>query len=128
MLKGKTIILGVTGCIAAYKAAEIVRGLKKLNADVWVAMTPEAAKLVRQPLGQHRDHTVHRVDARGPLERLAILLDPLSGNPAECRIHHLLGEMDDAIQEDLIAYFDYATERGFFEAPIPSDVFYDDWR
>ncbi len=46
MLKGKTIIIGVTGCIAAYKAAEIVRGLKKLNADVWVALTPEGEKLV----------------------------------------------------------------------------------
>ena len=46
MLKGKTIIVGVTGCIAAYKTAEIVRALKKLNADVWVAMTPEAEKFV----------------------------------------------------------------------------------
>jgi phosphopantothenoylcysteine decarboxylase/phosphopantothenate--cysteine ligase len=46
MLKNKTIILGVTGCIAAYKSAEIVRLLKKLNAEVWVAMTKEAAKLV----------------------------------------------------------------------------------
>ena len=46
MLENKTIILGVTGCIAAYKSAEIVRELKKLGADVWVAMTGEAAKLV----------------------------------------------------------------------------------
>lgn len=46
MLKGKTIILGVTGCIAAYKSCEIVRELKKLGADVWVAMTKEAAKFV----------------------------------------------------------------------------------
>lgn len=46
MLKNKTIILGVTGCIAAYKSAEIVRELKSLGADVWVAMTEEAEKLV----------------------------------------------------------------------------------
>lgn len=46
MLKDKTIILGVTGCIAAYKSAELVRELKKLGADVWVAMTVEASKLV----------------------------------------------------------------------------------
>jgi len=46
MLKNKTIILGVTGCIAAYKSAEIVRELKNLGADVWVAMTSEAEKLV----------------------------------------------------------------------------------
>lgn len=46
MLKNKTILLGVTGGIAAYKACEIVSGLKKLGADVWVVMTNEATKLV----------------------------------------------------------------------------------
>ncbi|MFC1568476.1 bifunctional phosphopantothenoylcysteine decarboxylase/phosphopantothenate--cysteine ligase CoaBC [Candidatus Margulisiibacteriota bacterium] len=46
MLNGKTIILGVSSSIAAYKACEIVSRLKKLGADVWVALTEEAAKLV----------------------------------------------------------------------------------
>jgi len=46
MLKGKTIILGVSSSIAAYKACEVVSRLKKLEAEVWVAMTEEAVKLV----------------------------------------------------------------------------------
>ncbi len=46
MLKGKTVILGVTGCIAAYKSASIVSRLKDLGAEVWVAMTKEATELV----------------------------------------------------------------------------------
>jgi phosphopantothenoylcysteine decarboxylase/phosphopantothenate--cysteine ligase len=46
MLTGKTIILGVSSSIAAYKACEIVSRLKKLGAEVWVAMTQEATKLV----------------------------------------------------------------------------------
>jgi phosphopantothenoylcysteine decarboxylase/phosphopantothenate--cysteine ligase len=46
MLKNKTIILGVTGCIAAYKSCEIVRELKSLGADVWVVMTDSAVKFV----------------------------------------------------------------------------------
>ncbi|OGB89508.1 phosphopantothenoylcysteine decarboxylase [candidate division WOR-1 bacterium RIFCSPHIGHO2_01_FULL_53_15] len=46
MLNGKTIILGVTGGIAAYKACELVSRLKKLNADVRVVMTKEATKLI----------------------------------------------------------------------------------
>ncbi|MEG2456608.1 MAG: flavoprotein, partial [Clostridia bacterium] len=49
MLKGKTIVLGVTGCIAAYKACEIVSRLRKLEANVEVIMTPHAAQFV-QPL------------------------------------------------------------------------------
>jgi phosphopantothenoylcysteine decarboxylase/phosphopantothenate--cysteine ligase len=46
MLKGKTIIVGVTGCIAAYKSAALVSRLKDLGADVWVALTAGATKLV----------------------------------------------------------------------------------
>lgn len=49
MLKGKTVVLGVTGCIAAYKACEIVSRLKKMGADVEVVMTEHAVQFV-QPL------------------------------------------------------------------------------
>lgn len=49
MLRGKTVILGVTGCIAAYKACEIVSRLKKLEANVEVIMTEHAVQFV-QPL------------------------------------------------------------------------------
>jgi phosphopantothenoylcysteine decarboxylase/phosphopantothenate--cysteine ligase len=43
------ILLGVTGCIAAYKAAEIVRGLQQRGAQVRVIMTGHATNFV-QPL------------------------------------------------------------------------------
>ncbi len=46
MLKGKTIILGITGGIAAYKAAELTSQLVKAGAQVWVAMTEAAQKFV----------------------------------------------------------------------------------
>jgi len=46
MLKGKSVILGVSSSIAAYKACEIVSRLKKLGAEVWVVMTQDATKLV----------------------------------------------------------------------------------
>jgi len=49
MLKGKHVVLGVTGGIAAYKACEVVSRLRKLNAEVDVIMTENATKLV-QPL------------------------------------------------------------------------------
>jgi phosphopantothenoylcysteine decarboxylase / phosphopantothenate---cysteine ligase len=44
--KNKTIIVGVTGGIAAYKSADLVSKLVQLGADVWVVETKEAAKLV----------------------------------------------------------------------------------
>ena len=46
MLKDKTIVLGVTGGIAVYKAADIVSRLKKLNANVEVIMTEGATEFV----------------------------------------------------------------------------------
>lgn len=41
------IILGVTGCIGAYKAAEILRGLQQAGAQVRVVMTRHACEFVR---------------------------------------------------------------------------------
>lgn len=46
MLKDKKIILGITGGIAAYKACEITRRLKKLGAQVIVVMTESAKKFI----------------------------------------------------------------------------------
>ncbi len=46
MLKGKKVVLGVTGGIAVYKAAEMVRLLVKTEADVHVVMTENAQKFV----------------------------------------------------------------------------------
>lgn len=45
-LEGKTILLGVTGSIAAYKAPAILRKLKSLGADVVVAMTKAGTEFV----------------------------------------------------------------------------------
>lgn len=46
MLKGKTIVLGVTGSIAAYKIANLASMLVKLHADVNVIMTRNATNFI----------------------------------------------------------------------------------
>ena len=46
MLNGKTVVLGVTGGIAAYKAVEVASRLRKAGADVFVVMTESATKFV----------------------------------------------------------------------------------
>ena len=45
-LQGKKIILGVTGSIAAYKAAYLLRGLIKQGAEVQIVMTPYAKEFI----------------------------------------------------------------------------------
>lgn len=46
MLKGKNILLGISGGIAAYKMADVASSLTKLGADVHVVMTENATKLI----------------------------------------------------------------------------------
>lgn len=46
MLKGKTIVLGVTGSIAAYKIANLASMLSKLHADIQVIMTQNATNFI----------------------------------------------------------------------------------
>ena len=46
MLKGKTVVLCVTGSIAAYKIANLASSLKKLHADITVIMTPNATNFI----------------------------------------------------------------------------------
>ncbi|MFB6279849.1 MAG: bifunctional phosphopantothenoylcysteine decarboxylase/phosphopantothenate--cysteine ligase CoaBC [Salinibacter sp.] len=45
-LSGRHVILGVTGSIAAYKAAPLIRLLKKAGAEVQVLMTPDAGRFI----------------------------------------------------------------------------------
>src|SRR5688572_395655 len=46
MLSGRTVVVGVSGGIAAYKACELVRWLTQQRASVVVAMTPAATEFV----------------------------------------------------------------------------------
>ena len=45
-LKGKKIVLGITGSIAAYKACHIIRGLIKQGAEVQVVITPAGKEFI----------------------------------------------------------------------------------
>ena len=66
----KKIILGVTGSIAAYKAAELTRALKKMGADIQVVMTASAKEFI-SPL------TFQALSGKPVLENM---WDPSHGN------------------------------------------------
>ncbi len=62
MLSGKNILLGVTGGIAAYKTAKLVRLFKKSGANVQVVMTPDAKEFVTPlTLSTLSENPVHSV-------------------------------------------------------------------
>src|SRR3954462_7247673 len=83
-LAGRRIVLGITGGIAAYKAAELCRLLVKAGARVQVVMTAAAQKFI------------------GPLPMQALSGAPVAGDlfdaDAEARIGHIrIGDEADLI-------------------------------
>ncbi len=70
----KTVLVGVTGCVAAYKSAEIVRGLQKAGLRVKVVMTEHACEFIGP--------TTFRALTREPV---AVGLFDAPGDP----IHHV---------------------------------------
>lgn len=53
MLKGKTVVLGVTGSIAAYKIANLASMLVKMHAQVHVLMTKNATNFINRSHLRH---------------------------------------------------------------------------
>ncbi|MCL2097885.1 MAG: bifunctional phosphopantothenoylcysteine decarboxylase/phosphopantothenate--cysteine ligase CoaBC [Bacteroidales bacterium] len=82
MLKGKHILLGITGSIAAYKAAVLVRLLSKVGAEVKVLMTPMAKQFIT-PL------------TMATLSKHSILVDFYNPENGDWNNHVSLGEWAD---------------------------------
>jgi phosphopantothenoylcysteine decarboxylase/phosphopantothenate--cysteine ligase len=106
MLKDKKIIIGITGGIAAYKACEIIRRLKKLGAQVIVVMTENAKKfitpltletlsgneVVTEIFPERRFVGVRHVDLAGWAD--LILIAPATAN--------LIGKIRSGIADDIL--------------------------
>ena len=76
------ILLGVTGCIGAYKAAEVLRGLQKAGAQVRVVMTKHATEFISPLTFEAMNNLAliysnsHQPDRALPLLEQAMRTDP----------------------------------------------------
>ena len=105
MLKGKTVLLGVTGGIAAYKAAALASALVKLHACVEVIMTQNAtqfiAPLTFEQLTGNRTMTdtfdrnfVHQVEHISLAQRTdLVMIAPATANVCAKLAHGLADDM-----------------------------------
>jgi phosphopantothenoylcysteine decarboxylase/phosphopantothenate--cysteine ligase len=84
MLKGKKIVIGITGSIAAYKIPFLVRMLVREGAEVRVIMTPVAKDFVT-PL------------TLSTLSQHAVIVDPFKAGNGEWNNHVELGQWADAM-------------------------------
>ena len=107
----KTIVLGVSGCIAAYKACEILRGLQKAGVRVKVLMTEHATRFVGTATFRALSHEEVAVsnfdDPYDPIPHISVaheadvmLLAPLTAN-AMAKIAH--GIADDLFSTTVLA-------------------------
>ena len=121
MLQGKCVVLGVTGGIAAYKAAELLRLLVKSGAEVHVIMTSSAqefvAPLTFQTLSGNPVHTelfnIIQEQEIGHIS-LADRADLLLVAPATA---NLIGKVANGIADDLLTTTLMATKAKVLFAP-----------
>lgn len=120
-LKDKTVLVGVTGSIAAYKAAELVSALRQLGAKVYVLMTPGAQKFVTpitfQALSENQVLTDLFTEIEGltPTHiRLAERADLMMIVPASANI---LAKLKSGMADDIISCVYLATTAPILIAP-----------
>lgn len=106
MLKGKTILLGVSGSIAVYKICNLARILTKLGADVHVAMTENSTNFVHpltfETLTQHKclidtfdrnfEYSVEHVSIAKKAD--VVMIAPASAN--------VIGKIANGIADDML--------------------------
>ncbi len=129
MLKGKKIVLGVSGGIAAYKACELVSRLKKLDADVHVIMTDSAARFVTPLTFQSLTLNQVAVDMfKAPkyweIEHISLaqLADVFVIAPATANI---IGKLACGIADDMLSTTAMATKAQVIIAPAMNTHMYD---
>ena len=129
MLKGKNIVLGVSGGIAVYKACELVSRLMKLNAGVHVIMTGSAAKFVAPLTFQSLSLNQVVVDMfESPnyweIEHISLakLADVLVIAPATANI---IGKLAAGIADDMLSTTVMATKAQVIIAPAMNTNMYE---
>ena len=129
-LSNKRIVLGVTGGIAAYKAADLVRRLRDAGADVRVVMTRAACEFVGaltfQALSGHKVHIdLLDVDSEAAMSHIelarwadAVLIAPLTANT--------LAKLAQGAADDLLSTLCLATRAPICIAPSMNHVMWVD--
>lgn len=129
MLQGKSIVLGVSGGIAVYKAVELLRLLTKAGAEVHVVMTPNAREFVTpltfQTLSGNPVHTeLFNLYQEQEIDHIALadradlfVLAPATAN--------LIGRIAQGLADDLLTTTVMATKAPVLIAPAMNTNMYE---
>jgi len=125
MLKGKKIILGITGGIAAYKSAELTRALIKEGAEVKVIMTKSATAFISPLTLQTLSGGMVYTEMFAPTDKYdmahialaqfadAFVIAPATGN--------IIGKIASGIADDLLSTTIMAAAKPTLVCPAMND-------
>jgi len=124
----KTVILGVTGSIASYKAADIIRHLMKDDIDVQVLMTKEAHYFITALTLQ----TLSKNEVITDMFELPRRLDPVHVSLAQKAglvliapaTANIIGKLANGIADDILTCVALATNAPVAIAPAMNDTMY----
>jgi phosphopantothenoylcysteine decarboxylase / phosphopantothenate---cysteine ligase len=129
VLKGKTVVVGVSGGIAAYKVVEVVSRLRKLNAEVHVIMTESAVEFVTPLTFQSLSHNLVITDMfaepkKWDVEHIALArkADLFVIAPATANI---IGKVANGIADDMLSTTVMATKAPVLFIPAMNSVMYE---
>jgi phosphopantothenoylcysteine decarboxylase/phosphopantothenate--cysteine ligase len=129
MLKGKNIVLGITGGIAAYKAAELTRTLIKEGAQVKIIMTKSAAEFITPLTMQTLSGDMVYTEMFVPTAKydmahisLAEFADAIVIAPATANI---IGKIAAGIADDLLSTTIMAADKPILICPAMNDKMLD---
>ena len=129
MLNGKCVVLGVTGSIAAYKTANLASMLVKLNCDVHVIMTQNAANFITPVTFEtitrnkclidtfDRNFQFHVAHVSLAQKADLFMIAPASAN--------IVGKIANGIADDMLSTTVMATKAPCFIAPAMNTNMYD---
>ena len=128
MKTGKTVILGVTGSIAAYRACEIISAFRREAIDVQAVLTKEAAEFIT-PLSLQ---TLSRNKVITDMFALPEKWDPVHTSIAEKAdlvliapaTANIIGKLASGICDDLLTCIVFATKAPVLIAPAMNEKMY----
>ena len=125
---GKTVLLGVTGCIAAYKSCEIVRALQKAGVRVKVVMTEHATEFVGPTTFRALTHEKVAVglfdDPEDPIHHVSLAQEADAFLIAPCTAN-VIAKIANGIADDLLTTTALATTAPLIIAPAMNVSMYD---
>jgi phosphopantothenoylcysteine decarboxylase/phosphopantothenate--cysteine ligase len=129
MLRGKNVVIGVCGGIAAYKVVEVVSRLRKLSANVFVVMTEHGTKFVTPLTFQSISHNpvytnMFEVPDEWDIEHISLAnkADIMLIAPATANI---IGKIASGIADDMLTTTLLATKAPVVLAPAMNYNMYD---